>query len=115
MINEIDLTYLRNVVLGNQQLFAEIIETFLEQTPEYLIKLKQALEEKNWHSFAKILHKAKPSFKTVGITHATTVIEAIEKALHNKPDADIILLNLNKLSQISEDSYGFLRQSVSTF
>jgi len=64
----IDLTYLRQRTKSSPKLMTEIIELFLEQTPELISSIKKSLRNKDWNLLYKAVHKLIPSFAIMGIS-----------------------------------------------
>jgi CheY-like chemotaxis protein len=62
-----NLDYLTHRTKSNPELMMEMISLYLEQTPPLISEMKQGLENKDWNSLYKAVHKMIPSFSIVGI------------------------------------------------
>lgn len=63
-----DLTYLKRITKSNPKLMMEMISLYLEQTPTILNAMNQSVEEKDYTSLYKAVHKLIPSFAIMGIS-----------------------------------------------
>ena len=73
-----DLTYLKSVCDGDQAFMTEMIETFLQGTPELIDQLKVACLNQNWAEVGAVAHKVKPSITFMGIASMKELILDIE-------------------------------------
>jgi len=62
-----NLTYLRNLTKNNTGMIREMIEVYIEETPQLIHKMKEALFAKNWDALRMAAHSIIPSFATMGI------------------------------------------------
>jgi PAS domain S-box-containing protein len=62
-----DLDYLTHRTKSNPLLMMEMISLYLEQTPPLISEMKQGLQDKDWNSLYKAVHKMIPSFSIMGI------------------------------------------------
>ena len=62
-----DLSYLKEASAGNKTFIKNMIETFINQTPDLLDLLKKTSEKKDWIEFRKTMHKFKPTLAMMGI------------------------------------------------
>ena len=67
-IRYVNLDYLMKLTKANSVLMAEMINAYLNQTPELVIVMKKSLKEKNWKSLQSAVHKMVPSFSIMGIS-----------------------------------------------
>ncbi len=51
---------------GDEELLSEVVELFIEEVPDILSKLKDALDSGDWDSAAKLAHTLKGSSSNVG-------------------------------------------------
>jgi HPt (histidine-containing phosphotransfer) domain-containing protein len=63
-----DLTYLLKRTKANPELMMEMISLYLEQTPPLIATMNQGLQDKDWESIRKAVHKMLPSFSIMGIS-----------------------------------------------
>jgi CheY-like chemotaxis protein len=62
-----NLDFLRQLTKNNPDMINEMIRVYLEETPELLGKMKEALYRKDWQVLRAAAHSIFPSFATVGI------------------------------------------------
>jgi PAS domain S-box-containing protein len=62
-----NLNYLRGLTKNNAAMIQEMIEVYLEETPQLVQKMKDAIESKDWHSLKSAAHSILPSFSTMGM------------------------------------------------
>ena len=67
-VKSIDLTYLRNHTKSEPRLMMEIMSLFLEHTPVLISSMMESLQDKDWNSLYKAVHKLIPSFVIMGIS-----------------------------------------------
>lgn len=63
----INLEYLKNKAKGNKELMKQMIQIYLEQTPELIKIMRQSFEKKDWEMLYKATHRIIPSFVMVGL------------------------------------------------
>ena len=73
-----NIDYLVSVTRGNKEMMNNIIHVFLEETPEELTALADAIEKTNYTSISDIAHKIKSSFAILGISVLESVFEKME-------------------------------------
>ena len=94
----IDLSYLQEVASDNTAFIIEMIDIFLEQTPDYVAILKQAVDEKNWSKIAEMAHKIKPTLAFMGANEGQITMASIEDRARLQEDYDGIKSDLDVLS-----------------
>ncbi len=91
--NYIDLSYLKKLSDDNTSFMLEIIDTFIEETPEALNKMQIFLKDEDWKSLKAIAHKMKPSVTYIGVKGMDKVIALIEEFAENE-------INLDKIPEL---------------
>jgi HPt (histidine-containing phosphotransfer) domain-containing protein len=86
--HQINLTYLKQIAEGNDSFIIEMIEMFLNKTPQALEKLNSSYHEKNWDEMKQIAHRIKPSFGYIGLPDTQKMLAEIEKLSeeHTNPE-----------------------------
>lgn len=77
--HKINLNYLKQIADGNDSFIIEMIEMFLNKTPEALAEMKESRAQKNWDSLRQVAHRIKPSFAYIGLPETQKVLAEIEK------------------------------------
>lgn len=78
MSQELDLTYLEEVTGGSEEIIKEMLELFLNDTPQQIALIKENSEKKNWDVVRSEAHKLKPSFLYIGLMDAHKKLEELE-------------------------------------
>jgi CheY-like chemotaxis protein len=63
----VDLSNLRRITKSNTETMLEMISLYLNQTPTIIAAIKESLQNSDWDSLHKAVHKMIPSFSIVGI------------------------------------------------
>ena len=74
----VDLAYLEEASFGNKDFVLEMIDLFLEQTPQYLERLEQSIDEESRERIKLTGHKMKPTYNMIGLTNLYQAINHIE-------------------------------------
>lgn len=93
----INLDYLEEVALGNQEFKAEMLVTFLKNTPDSLKKMHQALNDKAYETVGKIAHQLKTSFSFVGMDEMVCLSKDIQTIGLNGIDVYLLDEKVNAL------------------
>lgn len=86
----IDLTYLREMADGDESFIENMIQVFVDMTPEVLQNLQNATNDKNWTEVRSITHKFSPQLNFVGIKSIIPIVENVEQWSKNNENTDII-------------------------
>ncbi len=70
----VDLSYLKSISDGDDELIKELIEIFLLQAPEFEEGLLKGFNDKNYLQVASMSHKAKSSVLSMGMDDLGNVI-----------------------------------------
>jgi HPt (histidine-containing phosphotransfer) domain-containing protein len=97
---DIDLSYLSDVASGSTEFMVDMINIFLEQTPDYVVQLGKAIKDKDWPVVANIAHKIKPTLAFMGVTSARDDMEIIEENARNLKNLEEIEIKFNALESI---------------
>lgn len=107
---ELDLSYLRDIASGSAEFMIEMIDIFLDQTPEYFTQLEAAVAEKNWKGVADVAHKIKPTLAFMGVNSAKQDIEDIEHKARAVNNVDDIEPQFNLLKERCSNLFLKLKQ-----
>ena len=107
---DLDLSYLRDVASGSAEFMIEMIDIFLDQTPEYFEQLDAAVKAKDWKTTAEISHKIKPTLVFMGVDISKYDIGEIERKARNQEDLDEIEPMFNKLKLMGTELFSRLEQ-----
>ncbi|MFZ7144011.1 MAG: response regulator, partial [Bacteroidota bacterium] len=111
---KINLSYLKQIAEGNESFVIEMIEMFLNKTPEAITEMYGHFKNKNWDEFRKVAHRIKPSFGYMGmseIQNALTKVEMMNEKELREPAVDELLIEIE--SRTSQ-AYAQLRTELTT-
>ncbi len=77
--NVTDLTYLKQVSNGDNDFIKEMIEVYMQQTPEAINNLEKYLKNKDWKMLRAVTHKMKPSFSFFGLKDMYEIANSMEE------------------------------------
>ena len=63
-----NLNYLKQLTKNNPRMIAEMIEVYLEETPQLVNTMKKAIDTSDWESLRNIAHSIRPSFLMMGVS-----------------------------------------------
>ncbi|PKD44077.1 PAS domain-containing hybrid sensor histidine kinase/response regulator [Rhodohalobacter barkolensis] len=90
---------------GDDDLLKEMLDLFLEQTPDMMEKILDNLDNKNYEKVKMNTHTLKPTFTYVGIQEATELAEKIEEmAGRENPPSEELEKSIYRLKEISDRS-----------
>lgn len=84
----IDLSYLNEISEGSNEIIAEMILLFKEQSSEFIDTMNRCLEDKNWDDLSKIAHKAKTSMGVVGMNDLSAALKQLETDAKNQANIE---------------------------
>lgn len=74
----IDMSYLEELALGSNEFKIEMIESFVETTPESIKKMKSSIESGDWKAVGAMAHKMKTSFSFVGMENMVQLSKKLQ-------------------------------------
>jgi len=101
----VDLSYLKEISLGNKDFIIEMIKIFENQVKEFQNLMEKYLKEKDYINFSKIAHKAKSSVNVMGIKDLAEQLKNIEEI--EKVDE-----NYNKFVEVYENFKTITQQAI---
>ncbi len=87
-----NLNSLYNLSRGNNDFVFKMIEIFIKQTEETIIKINDAIKSNEFSEVSKLIHKIKPSVEGMGIKSLMEDMKNLEVISKNKNDKEIIRL-----------------------
>ena len=112
---DLDLTFLYEIADGSDEFVVESIDMLLQQAPEMLNSIDQALQSADWPTAAAAAHKLKPSMGFFGMLISQGLLQDVEllcKAGGQEPDEirakynqakELVETNLTALSRIKSE------------
>jgi len=94
--NDLDLSFLYEIADGSNEFIIESITMFLDQTPELLTLVAEALDNGDWAAAASSAHKMKSNLGFFGMLTSQALIQDVEllcKAGAQSPEDVSLLFN----------------------
>jgi PAS domain S-box-containing protein len=101
----INLAYLESASIQNVQFMEEMIRVFLRQTPDFVLRAREACQQQQWKELGAVIHKMKATTATVGIHSLNPVFEKIAALLHSlgaNPDKRPKASSLKEITSLIE-------------
>ena len=109
----IDLSYLKQIADGNDAFIVEMIEMFLNKTPQALEEMNTYFQEQNWQELRQIAHRIKPSFTYIGLPDIQKTLAEIERLTIDPPqEPQTVNALLVKVDQVSGSIFSQLQQEL---
>lgn len=77
-MEHVDLSYIRSVADGDEELVKQFIEIFVSQVPEFTADITKARREQDWRALAASAHKAKASIASMGLEELALNMKRLE-------------------------------------
>lgn len=107
---QIDLTYLNEIAGGDAEFMIDMIDIFIEQTPEYTNQIIAAISAKDWKTVGDVAHKIKPTLAFMGVNQAKEQMASIESRARTESDLDTIAEDFAEVKAVCELLYGGLEK-----
>ncbi|MFW5759627.1 MAG: Hpt domain-containing protein [Cyclobacteriaceae bacterium] len=108
MNNTTNLSYLKSISDNDNLFVEEMINTFLEQTPDLIAEMKQLVREKNCFQVGRMAHRMKPSLTFMGMIDGQRLIKDIEYYSEDPGNCDKIIKLISMLQRECEIAYNEL-------
>ena len=76
-----NLDYLKNMAGDSNEIIVEMIEMFIDQVPEYIDSMNEAIKNKNWDDLKLHVHSSKSSVAIVGMNILRADMQTFENAV----------------------------------
>ena len=104
---------MRSISLDDDTLVIEMIDLFLEQTPEMLANIESACQDKSWDKMASEIHRFKPNLDYMGMATTKKLIEEIEKDAKNRENLETLKQRFEEVKKKCLHAYKFLDEERS--
>jgi HPt (histidine-containing phosphotransfer) domain-containing protein len=108
-----NLEHLYDLASGDKDFIKEMIEYYLSQVPVIKQDLLRYRDQQDWFNLGEIAHKAKSSFKFMGITQLTELAKEIEDICRERPDEKRIHELIKRIQELMVPSSDELRIELS--
>lgn len=115
-MNTIDLSYLKDITNGENEIMAEMIELILEETPKHIQQIKKLFSNKDWPQLGAEAHKLKPLLLYVGLTKLNEATQELEqngkKSINLDAIPDLITIIEEGFNDVSDELKSIKQQLV---
>lgn len=110
-----NLSYLESLGMGDDSIVIEMVELFLENTPESLRLIKKYKSEGDWSQLAAEAHKLKPNLSYMGLEGAKETVIEIEEIAKNQTDLDSLDDKIGEVEEVCKRAYSELHDRLENF
>lgn len=108
-----DLSYLEDMGMGDDLLIIEMIELFLNNTPETLRSMKKHETNGEWKKLSAEAHKLKPNLSYMGLDGAKEIILELEETIRTDTDLGAVSGMIREIEAICNQAYEELSARLS--
>lgn len=90
MNGELDLSYLEEVTGGSSEMIVEMLQLFVNDTPDQLSNLERNVKDGDWDAVRAEAHKLKPTFQYVGMDDTHMLVAEVETKARNREQTERI-------------------------
>ncbi len=113
IINRCNLTYLSEMTGGKKQLIKEIIDAFLQQVPNELKSINDAILKNDFITIKNFAHTMKSSVSIMGISSLNPILNEMEDLSKNAIGGSIpITTSVEKIKQLNEQLNSIATQAI---
>ena len=99
--HDLDLSFLYEIADGSDEFIVESIDMFLQQTPDLLQKITEAIAINDWTLAAQAAHKLKPNLGFFGMPASQANIQEVElMAKTGAPDVIALKTKFNEVHAV---------------
>ena len=103
----------KNFSHGNSDFVCEMIQMFLQQTPQILAEIEVALEKAKWDKIQDLAHQLKSTLGTMGMSIAQKNAETLEHNIQvSKYELEENASLISKLKKCCEIAYPLLDREL---
>ncbi|MES2730467.1 MAG: Hpt domain-containing protein [Bacteroidota bacterium] len=110
---QINLDHLYDLASGDKDFIREMIEYYLSQVPVIGENLLKYQAQKNWVELGEVAHKAKSSFKFMGIQLLTDDAKELEDICREQANENRIKYLIQNIEKIMTSSANELKEELS--
>jgi signal transduction histidine kinase/HPt (histidine-containing phosphotransfer) domain-containing protein len=109
---KINLTYLKSIGGDNPEFIIQMIEMFLQKTPEALEEMDKKFAEQNWEDVRNIAHRIKPTYTYVGLSDIHKMLATIEKCCQAKENLETVPALIHDVETLSTVAFAELQKEL---
>ncbi len=99
MSKTVNLDYLNEMSGGDRELILEMINIFITEVPEYISRMSEALNTRNWDELEKLAHKSKASALIMGMHKLADDLRDLETDTREGKNVDLYPSYVEKIEQ----------------
>ncbi|MGZ3871741.1 MAG: Hpt domain-containing protein [Mucilaginibacter sp.] len=108
---DLNLSFLYEIADGNNEFIIDSINMFLQQTPDLIQTINNAITNKDWQLAASAAHSLKPNFGYFGMLLCQAIMQKVETmARTGAPDVELLALEFSKLHAIISPNIAMLEK-----
>jgi len=107
-----DLTYLKEVANGSDTFIVQMLNIFIEQMPQSLTRINEAVKNKDWKSLRMVVHKIKPSIIFTGLKEITDDVPLLEEYAAEESHLDAIPGLADKIIKVCTGAIAELKEEL---
>jgi PAS domain S-box-containing protein len=107
-----DLTYLRGLAKGSDSFIIQMLNIFIEQTPNAIDRMEKALKSKDWKTLRLIVHKIKPSIMFIGLNEIINEVPILEDYAAEESHLEDIPALVEKIKKVCSEAIGELKSEL---
>lgn len=107
-----DLTYLREVANGSNTFIIQMLNIFIEQMPQSLARIEEAVKNKDWKSLRMVVHKIKPSVMFTGLKEIIKDVPLLEEYAAEESHLDAIPGLVDKITKVCTGAIAELKDEL---
>jgi HPt (histidine-containing phosphotransfer) domain-containing protein len=95
----LDLSYLQEMAGDSPEFLIEMLDTFVEQIPNYMDDLEKAINNQYWKAASDYAHKLKPTFYYVGREDVRDHVQLIEVNAREQINLEVLQKSFEELKE----------------
>lgn len=107
-----DLSYLREVVMGDEEIIIETTKAFIKETPNALKNIDEHFDNQEWDELYKQAHKIKPNMDYMGMIQARELILDIEEQAKSREISDDLGDKIKKFNTLCSQALDELTEKI---
>jgi PAS domain S-box-containing protein len=108
-----NLDFVKQLTKNNPDMILEMINVYLEETPQLLQRMRTAWQKKDWEELRAAAHAILPSFSTMGFKEEyTEMAKKVQELAIKKEGAEELKEIIEKLETICNKAYEELKEEI---
>jgi response regulator RpfG family c-di-GMP phosphodiesterase len=103
--NKFEIANVQRAGLGEPEFMVQLMNMFLEKTPEALLQMEQFSQIENWKGISFVAHRIKSVFVCMGLSHLQKELLVIEEITNNQTNLDTLPGLLAHLKEGCNEAY----------